>query len=104
MPGAQKSAKLSGEYETSDGAVFQFDFRGPSTDAQAVKEFLEPQLRAASDKTLNAEFELRMDNGLTMSGDAPERLSERLTRHAAGSAYVTASAEAASATKAGAVA
>jgi hypothetical protein len=28
-----------------------------------------------------------------MSGDGPERLAERLTRYAAGAAYVTASAE-----------
>ncbi|HTK52781.1 MAG TPA: DUF499 domain-containing protein [Gemmatimonadaceae bacterium] len=104
VQGARKMVKLEGEYETADRAAFRFQFDGPSTDAQAVKEFLEPQLRAASEKTLNAEFELRLDNGLTMSGDAPERLAERLTRYAAGSAYVTASADTASTSSAGAAA
>lgn len=100
VQGARKLVKLEGEYETADGGALRFEFEGPSTDAQPVKEFLDPQLRAAAEKRLEAEFELRMDNGLVMAGDAPERLAERLTRYAAGSAYVTASAETASTAKA----
>jgi hypothetical protein len=93
VQGAQKTVKFDGGYETTDGGTLQLEFNGPATDAQALKEFLDPQLRAAKEKTLNAEFELRFDGGLALGGDAPERLSERLTRYAAGVAYVTASAE-----------
>jgi hypothetical protein len=85
---------LKGEYETPDGGNFEFNFSGPATDAQILKEFLEPQLRAASEKRIQAEFTLAFDGGLSMADDAPEKLSERLARYAAGAAYVTATAEA----------
>ncbi|CAN5441903.1 DUF499 domain-containing protein [soil metagenome] len=94
VPAAQKLLQLRGEYETTDGATVTVSFSGPATDAAAVKEFLEPQLRAAREKTLEATFELRFEGGLAMAGEAPEKLAERLTRYAAGSAYVTASAQA----------
>lgn len=93
VPGATKHVKLEGGYETIEGGRLEMEFEGPATDAQALKEFLDPQLRAAKEKTLNAEFALQFNDGLSMTGDAPERLSERLTRYAAGAAYVTASAE-----------
>jgi hypothetical protein len=93
VPGTQKQVKLTGGYETADGGRLELEFDGPATDAQALKEFLDPQLRAAREKSLNAEFELRFEGGLAVAGDAPERLAERLTRYAAGAAYVTASAE-----------
>ncbi len=97
VQGASKVVTLEGEYETTESGVFQFKFEGPATDAQVVREFLEPQLRAAPEKTLTAEFELRMETGLAMTGDAPERLTERLARHVAGAAHVTASIDAAAA-------
>jgi hypothetical protein len=93
VQGARKVAKLSGGYETAEGGRLEFEFSGPSTDAQVLKEFLDPQLRAASEKTLNAEFELQFDGGLSVTTDAPERLADRLTRYASGAAYVTAMAE-----------
>ena len=91
--GAQKSVKLDGGYETTDGATLSFSFDGPATDAQPVKEFLDPQLRAAIEKNLTAEFYLKFDGGLAMNTDAPGKLTDRLTRYAAGTAYVTASAQ-----------
>lgn len=97
---AQKRLELSGEYETADGATVSVSFTGPTSDASPIKEFLEPQLRAASEKRLEATFELRFDGGLALSADAPEKLAEKLTRYAAGSAYVTASAQASAGVKA----
>ena len=93
VQGAKKLVKLDGGYETSDGGTLELEFKGPATDAQALKEFLDPQLRAAKERNLNAEFELAFDGGLATASDAPERLAERLTRYAAGAAYVTATAE-----------
>lgn len=93
VTGATKFVKLEGGYETTDGGSLSITFEGLTTDAQPVKEFLDPQLRAASEKTLHAEFHLQFDGGLAMTTDAPDRLTERLTRYAAGTAYVTASAE-----------
>lgn len=95
VPGAQKEAHIEGGYETAAGGSLEFAFTGPIVDAGPVKEFLEPQLRAAKEKTVEARFEMRFDDGLVMAGDAPERLGERLTRYASGPAYVTATAQAA---------
>ena len=97
VQGAKKTVTLKGAYETTDGGTLEFAFEGPSTDAQVLKEFLEPQLRAAAEKDVNAAFELAFDGGLLTTSDAPERLADRLTKYAAGTTYVTATAE----TKAG---
>jgi hypothetical protein len=93
VQGARKQVTLSGGYETTDGSSLQIEFSGPSTDAQVVKEFLEPQMRAANERTLNANFELTFEGGLSMAPGVPEKLAERLTRTATGAAYVTATAE-----------
>ena len=53
---AEKVVTFAGGYETGDGGSFQIEFRGPVTDAQPVREFLEPQLRAASVRNLEAWF------------------------------------------------
>jgi hypothetical protein len=58
-----------------------------------VRDFLDPQLRAAETRSMEAEILLSFDGGLDMGGDAPEKLAERLTRQATGAAYVTAIAE-----------
>ena len=94
VPGADKTVTLQGGYETSNGGTFELEFRGPVTDAQPVREFIEPQLRDASDRTLQAGFELVFADGLAMGGDAAGKLTERLSRFASGAAYVSAVAEA----------
>ena len=93
--GADKVVSLLGGYETRDGGSFQLEFRGPVTDARPVREFLEPQLRDASARNLEAGFELTFTDGLSMAGDAAETFTERLSRFAGGAAYVSATAHAA---------
>ena len=66
---------------------------GRYRNAQPVKEFLEPQLRDASSKSLEAGFELLFAEGLSMQGDDAEKLTESLARFASGAAYVSARAE-----------
>ena len=58
-----------------------------------MKEFLEPQLRDASSKNIEAGFRLTFTEGLSMQGDVAENLTERLARFASGAAYVSATAE-----------
>ncbi|GAB6060290.1 hypothetical protein [Desulfonatronum parangueonense] len=70
-----------------------FEFSGQIQDALPVKDFLEQQIRAASDKQGKIVFNVLFPEGLTMKGDEPEKLTERLTRFGAGAAYVTAVAE-----------
>ena len=94
VSGAEKVVAITGGYETSEGSTFELDFRGSVLDAQPVKEFLEPQLRAASSRTVEATFELSFTEGLAMAANAPETLTDRLCRFASGAAHVTATAEA----------
>ena len=93
VSGAEKVVTITGGYETRDGGSFMLEFRGPVPDAQPVREFLEPQLRDADSRDLQAGFELTFADGLAMKGDAAEKLTERLARFASGAAYVSATAE-----------
>ena len=93
VSGSERTVTIAGGYETRDGGSFELEFRGPVSDAQPVREFLEPQLRDASSRNLEAGFELNFENGLSMAGDAAEKLTERLSRFASGAAYVSATAE-----------
>ena len=93
VSGANKSVTITGGYETREGGSFELEFRGPVSDAQPVRDFLEPQLRDASSRSLEAGFELTFESGLSMQGDAAEKLSERLVRFASGAAHVSATAK-----------
>ena len=93
VSGAEKNVTITGGYETREGGSFELEFRGPVSDAQPVREFLEPQLRDASSRSLEAGFELTFENGLSMQADAAEKLTERFGRFASGAAFVSATAE-----------
>ena len=91
---ATKTVTIEGGYETQDGGSFELNFSGSVADAQPVREFLEPQLRAAAATELRTAFALTFPDGLLLQGDAPEKLTERLCKFASGAAYVSATAEA----------
>ncbi len=94
IQGAAKQVALSGGYVTTDGGSLTIDFTGPPADAQPIKDFLDPQLRAAKEKDIEARFDIRFeDAGLALAGDAAEKLGERLTRFGTGAAYVSITAE-----------
>ena len=71
----------------------EFRFNGPVSDAQSVKDFLEPELRAATDKSIDLSYQIDFPDGLAMAGDAAEKLTERLARFTSGEAHVTATAK-----------
>ena len=93
VSGAGKRVAITGSYETREGGSFELEFHGPVLDAQPVREFLEPQLRDATSSNMEIRFDLNFENGLTMQGDAAEKLTERFCRFANGAAYVAAVAE-----------
>ena len=93
LSATSKEVRFTGGYETRDGGSFSLEFTGPTADAQPVKEFLEPQLRAAQTQDLEVGFALTFQNGLPMKGDDAEKLTDRLSRFASGAAYVSATAE-----------
>ena len=94
VAGADKQVVLNGGYETSGSGTCELEFRGPVDDAQPIREFLEPQLRAAATTQLNASFTLTFHDGLVMQGQAPEQLAENLCRFANSAAFVSATARA----------
>jgi hypothetical protein len=82
------------DLEMAEGGLLTIEFTGPLTEAQLVREFLQPQLTAAKDKNPRMlRVELRFNDGLDLSGDAPERLPDQLTRVGNGAAFVSAEAE-----------
>ena len=94
IAGVDKKVALQGGYETSEGGTCELEFEGTVADAQPVREFLDPQLRAAKETTLEAGFELTYPDGLAMQGSAPEQLAENLCQYANGAAFVSATARA----------
>ena len=93
IAGADKTVALRGGYETADGGVCELEFNGPLPEAQPVREFLEPQLRAARSTHLQASIGLAFHDGLAMRGQAPEQLAEELCRFASRAAFVSATAK-----------
>lgn len=93
VQGATKIVRLEAGYETSDDGEAELKFTGPINDALPIKDFLDPQFRAAKDRSFDLVFELDFAEGLALGGDAPETLTERLARYSSGAAYVTASAK-----------
>lgn len=87
-----KLVTINGGYETASGGTLELDFKGSPQDAAPVKDFLDPQLRAAKEKTVQIRFDLTFTSGLPMAGDAAEKITEQLTRFATGAAYVEATA------------
>jgi hypothetical protein len=86
---ASKSVELSIDYETAQKSVAAVTFRGSLDDALPVKEFAEPQLRAASERDVAVTYLLEFSPSLAIAGDGPAKLIERLTRVVSTSAEVT---------------
>ena len=93
VAGADKRVTIVGGYETREGGSLEMEFSGPVADAQPLREFLEPQLRDARSRNIEAGFQLTFAEGLPMTGNTAEKLTERLSRFASGAAHVSATAE-----------
>ena len=88
----KKQVAITGGYETTTGSRLEVDYAGTPQDAAPLKDFLDAQLRAAKEKTVEVRFDLSFSDGLAMDTDAPEKITEQLTRFATGAAYVEATA------------
>jgi hypothetical protein len=91
---AEKQVKLKSAYETENGSSFSMEFDGQVSDIQPIKDFLQPQLRAASEIDVEITLTLKYPNGLDLSSDELENMADRLSRFATGPAFVEAHAEA----------
>ena len=85
---AEKVVTMKGGYETSDNGLLELDFRGNVADAEPLKEFLLPQLRACKSSDVEIGFELKFPNGVDVQTSEAEKLAQRLTRFSGGSMTV----------------
>lgn len=87
IPRADKQLTLVASYTTTQGSEFRSEFSGAVADAQPIKDFLEPQLRAARERTLTATYLLTFNDGLSLAGDEPEKLTGQLSKGCSSEIY-----------------
>ncbi|MDE2870422.1 MAG: DUF499 domain-containing protein [Gemmatimonadota bacterium] len=92
VPKARKAVKITSACKTAEGGELELRFAGPISQVRPITEFLEPQLRAATEPGAEVSLTLSFPEGLTLDGTDPEKLTERLSRFVSGSAHVTARA------------
>lgn len=93
IAGTKRSVKLAGSFITTQDSEMQFEFTGVAQDASTMKDYLEPQFRAAKETELQTSISFDFEGGLVMDGDAADKFIEKLTRFASAAAYVEATAE-----------
>ena len=93
IAGTKRSVTLEGGYTTAQDSEMMFEFKGDAQDASTIKDYLEPQFRAAKVTDLKATIGFDFDGGLALDGDAADKFVEKMTRFASAAAYVEATAE-----------
>ena len=93
IAGTKRSVTLEGGYTTAQDSEMMFEFKGEAQDASTIKDYLEPQFRAAKATDLKASILFDFEGGLALDGDAADKFIEKLTRFASAAAYVEATAE-----------
>lgn len=93
VAGTKRSVKLTGSFITTQDSEMQFEFNGVAQDASTMKDYLEPQFRAAKETDLQTSISFDFEGGLALDGDAPDKFIDKLTRFASAAAYVEATAE-----------
>ncbi|WP_287321356.1 hypothetical protein [Mesorhizobium sp.] len=93
IAGTKRSVALEGGYTTAQDSEMMFEFKGAAQDAATIKDYLEPQFRAAKVTDLKTSISFDFDGGLALDGDAADKFIEKLTRFASAAAYVEATAE-----------
>ncbi len=93
ISGAKKTITMSGEFITAEDSNMAFEFSGAAKDASTIKDYFEPQFRAAKESDLKTTIAFEFESGLLLGEDVTEKFIEKLTRFASATAYVEASAE-----------
>lgn len=93
IAGTKRLVTLEGGYTTAQDSEMMFEFKGVAQDAATIKDYLEPQFRAAKVTDLKTNISFDFEGGLALDGDAADKFIEKLTRFASAAAYVEATAE-----------
>lgn len=90
VPNATKRIELEAQFETPTKSEASISFKGDLDDAAPLKDYLEPQFRAASDSDASVTYRLHFDPPLSVQGPSAEGLIQRLTRLVSPVAHVLA--------------
>lgn len=93
VPGTSRSASATIEFETASKSLVTLSIEGTIGDAKQTRDYVEPQLRAAVERNVTANIVLEFTDGLSLDGDEPEKIIERLTKFGAAAAFVEVTAE-----------
>jgi len=93
IPGARKTVTIEADIGTAAGGDLSLQVKGTLGEVRPLRDYLEPQIRASSERVVQIVLEFAFENGLKIDSDEPDRLIERLTKFGSGAAYVEATAE-----------
>lgn len=85
--------QLTASYETQNNSSLEMEFTGAIADVAPLKDFLQAQFRASGENSLDTTFTILYAEGLSLTGDKPEKFTDDLSRFATGTALVEATAE-----------
>jgi hypothetical protein len=80
IPNATKVMHMEVSFETANRSEISLNFKGSLDDAALLKDYLEPQLRTATDSDASLAFFVHFDPPLALAGPAADNLVTRLTR------------------------
>lgn len=90
VPNATKRVDITAQFETTNKSEATISFSGDLDDAAPLKDYLEPQFRAATDSDASVSYHLHFDPPLAVQGSTAEGLIQRLTRLVSPVAHVSA--------------
>ena len=80
VPNCTKRIELEASFETSTGSEASVTFKGDLEDATPLKDYLEPQFRAATETDASIIFRLHFEPPLSVQSKAEDELVKRLAR------------------------
>ncbi len=90
LPDADVTCHFEVGIEADGIETFEVNFTGRVDKANAVKSFLDPQIRSASETQFEAAYTLTFKQPLSLKDDGAEALCRRLTQYGGGEAFVEA--------------
>lgn len=92
VPNASKQVELTVSFETTTGSAAHIEFKGDLEDATSLKDYLEAQLRVASESDAAVSYLLEFNPLLAVQGPSADGLIQRLSRLVSPAAHVVATA------------
>ncbi|MCR5814188.1 MAG: DUF499 domain-containing protein [Desulfovibrio sp.] len=89
----EKKITVDGSFQTEDGSDCSMNYEGSFNNVMEIKDFLLPQMRAASYSECTVSYFLEFSEGLSLSGDDADNFAAKLTKIGDVSVYVTATAK-----------